>query len=226
MLHLPKNRWHAFAWHLAFSIAILIVLICLIAFYWYPGVYIDVGGWEGMKIAAAVDLLLGPILTLMVYNPLKKSIKWDMAFVFLMQFSCLTAGVWIIHNERPVAEVFSIDAVFVNTYKESKLVEGNLSATQLLHGSYPKRVYLELPDDYQESVLLEFSSLTNESAPLHLNQRYYQQYDQDSGNISDRHLKANFDENLQCYWLHFEATHYVGEACYSPNKGVKKIRRR
>ena len=54
MLHLPKNRWHAFAWHLLFSALILVLLIVVIAFYWYPGIYIDVGGWEGMKIAAEI----------------------------------------------------------------------------------------------------------------------------------------------------------------------------
>ena len=71
------NRWQAFSIHLCISSVIFVTLLFIIVAFWYPGVFIYLGGWLGIKIVAAVDMVLGPLLTLIIFNPAKKKLKID-----------------------------------------------------------------------------------------------------------------------------------------------------
>lgn len=63
--------------HLLLSVVIFSLLFGILIFFWYPSPYFSAsGGWEGLKIAAAVDLVLGPILTLIVFNTKKANKNW------------------------------------------------------------------------------------------------------------------------------------------------------
>ncbi len=59
--------------HLALSFLIFVVILYFILFEWYPEPFFTAqGGWLGIKIMAFVDLVLGPALTFIVFNHLKK----------------------------------------------------------------------------------------------------------------------------------------------------------
>ncbi|MDO8700932.1 MAG: hypothetical protein Q7J77_00765 [Undibacterium sp.] len=75
----------------------------------------------------AVDLVLGPLLTFLVYNPQKKLLhfdrkkllKFDLAIIFLIQVSALSYGVYMSYISRPVYVVYStnrFDSVGANEY--------------------------------------------------------------------------------------------------------------
>ena len=75
------GRIKAFLIHLGISLVILFVLLYLLVFVWYPPpLFAADGGMQGLKIILGVDLVLGPLLTLMVYNPAKgwKRLKFDL----------------------------------------------------------------------------------------------------------------------------------------------------
>lgn len=102
------NRFGAFAIHLGISLVIFAVLGYLIVFQWYPDFFFTSdGGWQGIRIVALVDLVLGPTLTLVVYKKGKPSLKFDLTVIALLQTACLIAGVYVVWSERPVAMVFS-----------------------------------------------------------------------------------------------------------------------
>ncbi|KAB0769044.1 hypothetical protein F7O87_33620, partial [Pseudomonas aeruginosa] len=69
IVHFAGSRWRAFFIHLLISLAIFIVLLAIICLWWYPGALFEIaGGWQGVRIVAAVDMVLGPLLTLVVYD--------------------------------------------------------------------------------------------------------------------------------------------------------------
>jgi len=96
--------------HLVLSIVIFSGVIAALLFLWYPPPYFTAsGGWQGLKIAASVDLVLGPLLTFVVFDLKKKSrqkLMGDLIAIALMQFTALAWGVHTIYNQRPVAVVF------------------------------------------------------------------------------------------------------------------------
>ncbi len=97
------TRFSAFLIHLGISIAIFLVLLAIVVFVWFraPLFSID-GGWDGIKIIAGVDLVLGPLLTLIVYKPGKPRLKLDLTIIGLIQTVALISGTWIVHAQRPV----------------------------------------------------------------------------------------------------------------------------
>lgn len=97
------NRYQAFAVHLAVSFVIFLILLLLVFYVWYPGIFFESEkGWKAIALIAGVDLVLGPLCTLIVFNPAKKSLKMDLAIIALLQAGALIAGSYLIHERRPV----------------------------------------------------------------------------------------------------------------------------
>jgi len=101
------NRYQAFAIHIAISLVIFFILLLCITQYWYPGLLFDAGnGWKAIGIIASIDLILGPLLTLIIFNPKKKSLRIDLAIIALLQCTALIYGSWTIYQNRPIALVY------------------------------------------------------------------------------------------------------------------------
>ena len=84
-------RINAFLIHLTISFIIFLVLAYLIVLHWYPLPYFHTdGGWRGIRIIAGVDLVLGPLLTLIVFKPGKPGLKFDLTLIGLAQAVALT----------------------------------------------------------------------------------------------------------------------------------------
>lgn len=95
--------------HLFLSIIIFSGVIAALLFIWYPPPYFTAsGGWQGLKIAAGVDLVLGPLLTLIIFDLTKsrKKLMGDLMVIALLQLTALGWGVYAIYSQRPVAVVF------------------------------------------------------------------------------------------------------------------------
>ncbi len=111
-MRLPSVK-QAFAIHFLISVGVFLVLLYLMMRVWFPGelFFID-GGWQGLKLIAPIDLILGPALTLILYRPWKKSLLFDMSVIALVQTLALGYGVYSAYNQRTAAIVFSGDARF------------------------------------------------------------------------------------------------------------------
>lgn len=107
------TRLSAFATHLGISLLIFLVLLGVVVFAWYrfPLFWVD-NGWHGIKIIAGCDLVLGPLLTLIVFKPGKPRLKLDMSIIAAVQFAALTAGTYIVYLERPLMLVYA-DSYFM-----------------------------------------------------------------------------------------------------------------
>jgi hypothetical protein len=98
--------------HLLISLGVAALAATLVFAIWYPYPYrVISGGRELFLILVTVDVLLGPLITLSVFNLKKPSrtLKKDLAVVGLLQVAALVYGLWTMSLARPVHLVFEID---------------------------------------------------------------------------------------------------------------------
>jgi len=113
---IPKLK--AASIHLLISLLIFMVILYFILFDWYPEPFFTAqGGWQGIRLMAVVDLVLGPSLTFIVFNHLKqrKEIFFDISLIVLVQIVALIWGGYTVYAQRPIALVFWNDAFYTVT---------------------------------------------------------------------------------------------------------------
>jgi hypothetical protein len=105
MLISRLNRFQAAGIHFGISFGIFLVCLVLVFTVWYPGILsqVDDGWHRALLLIAGVDLVLGPLLTLIVFNPAKKSLKFDLSVIAIAQLAALIAGLYTVHTTRPLA---------------------------------------------------------------------------------------------------------------------------
>jgi hypothetical protein len=107
-----KDRFTASGIHLGISLTIALLAALLVFGLWYPYPYREMsGGRELFLIVVAVDVILGPLITLAVFNRAKpaRELKRDLVLVALLQLAALGYGMWIVFVARPVHIVFEYD---------------------------------------------------------------------------------------------------------------------
>lgn len=123
------SRWKAASLHLLISLAAAILAGSLIYFVWYPPPYFQVaGGNTLMLLIMAVDVVLGPVLTLAIFKAGKKGLKFDLAVIALLQISAFSYGLYIIAIARPVFVVAEVDrfvVVAANQLDDADLAAGS-----------------------------------------------------------------------------------------------------
>lgn len=157
-----SDRIKAFLIHLGISLIILAALLYVVIYIWYPPPFFATdGGWQGVRLIASVDIVLGPLLTLFIFNPKKGAakLKRDLWIIAVVQFSSLVAGCWIVADQRTAMVVFANNRfVSMNQTQviESEATEQVLASLKTIH---PPMAYVALPDDKTERDQLIMSNL-------------------------------------------------------------------
>ena len=75
------------------------------------------GGLSLFLILVSVDVICGPMLTLVLFNPRKprRELLTDMSLVVFIQLAALTYGIHIVHQARPLFLVHEVDRFRVIT---------------------------------------------------------------------------------------------------------------
>jgi hypothetical protein len=121
-----------------------------VAFIWYPGALLLAGGAEeGLKIVIGVDIILGPLLTLVIYNINKsrKELVRDLSIIAVFQLACLTIGMILVHEQRPLAVVYSENNFYILDKKQLEKENIELSSLDRIKGNYPKIIIEKPPED-------------------------------------------------------------------------------
>ena len=96
--------------HLSISLFIAILVMGLVFFVWYPVPLASaVGVTHIFLMMLVIDVIIGPILGLLVYKEGKKSLKFDLIVIILIQLSALCYGVYSIAEGRPAWLVYTVD---------------------------------------------------------------------------------------------------------------------
>lgn len=164
MLLASLNRWKASAIHLALSAAIGILVVALMLVVWYPQPYFAaMGGDTLIMILIGVDVVIGPLITLIVFDPKKKSLRFDLAVIALLQLSALAYGCYVVFEARPVYNVFVVDrfeAVAANQVDAESLAKVTVPEFRALPVSGPRIIAARQIDDPQRMADVVISAVS------------------------------------------------------------------
>ena len=222
------SRWVAFAIHLGISLAIFLVLLGIIFTLWFPGILFSIdGGWNGLRIIIGVDLVLGPLLTLIVFKAGKPGLKFDLTCIGLFQATCLVAGMWIVHSERPLALVLAYDTLYSLSADEFEDYGRDPALLEEFPGGYPKLVYTELPENDIEADIVSIRSQFI-GDPLYIQTERYQAMPRDDlasvfrrqQNVRNE-MRAEFRQQLpeSCLLSRFVSVVMSGFVCLNAETG-------
>lgn len=231
-----KSRWTAFAIHLVLSLAVLVLLLAIIFYWWFPRDLIFAGGVEGLRILIGVDIVLGPVLTLMVYKYGKKGLKSDLILISTLQIVCLLGGLWLVFNERPLLQVLADDGVHLLAASDYKFYQIDPSGHSR---RTPGWVLMDIPEDHAQLGSIKFTSEFADEKPfvfrddLYLPMREQGKARYDSRirfiqqAMDDKFLvRLGKRNNDDCDWVPLHSKHNFGFACVSYPAGIVALSER
>jgi hypothetical protein len=179
-----KAKLKAAGIHFAISLAVFALTVGIMFTLWYPWPYFWIdGGWQFVRLAAAIDIVLGPLLTFIVFRRGKASLRFDLAAIGTLQAAALVWGCLIMYQQRPAFVVFAYDTF--RTVTREQIVLGTRQFPELREldtGNSPPVVYLKLPEDLHEALALMLAS-QNGGTPIQTLADRYQSLG--PGNLED-----------------------------------------
>jgi hypothetical protein len=124
-----SKRLKFFFSHLSISFLIALLVIGLVFFVWYPAPLAKaVGVTNIFLMMLAIDVIVGPILGWLVYQEGKKTLKFDLSVIILIQIAALCYGVFSIEQGRPAWLVYNVDRF--ELVRKNELVDTNIQHAQ------------------------------------------------------------------------------------------------
>ena len=181
-----KDRLRASGIHLGISLSIAVLAALLMFALWYPYPYREIsGGRELFLIVVGVDVMLGPLITLAVFNRAKPKaeLRRDLALVGLIQLAALGYGLWTVFVARPVHMVFEYDRFRVVHAVDipPELIQRNRSEIEALPLNGPTLLALRPFRDGNEQMEMTMAAL--QGVPLSARPDLWQPYAQAKGQV-------------------------------------------
>lgn len=168
--------------HFVVSAAVVALAACLVFVAWYPAPWRQMLGVAAIfGVVVVVDLVCGPLLTLVLSSPAKsRRERWvDLTLIALVQLSALGYGLWSVYTARPVVLAFEVDRLFVVTANEvqTELLDQAPIGLRRLPWAGVVRVGLRestSPGEYLSSVEMSIQGVTQAMRP-----NWWRSYDDD-----------------------------------------------
>ena len=207
-----QERLRAGGIHFVFSFAVVLLFWAVARFLFYPGVLSRLGLYDGFLILVLVDIILGPLLTTVVYDSQKKSLKFDLSIIVLLQLGALIYGISLVYSQKPCVMVLSHNGLTVHTVADCRdyKIEGPF---QFRLGTVPM-VSMDLPKNLEAVDAIQFVTEFMESKPLTARSDLYVQIRslpevQLNSYLTDR----EYLDSEECYILPVISEHANGDAC-------------
>lgn len=107
-----KSAAKAMGWHFAVSLVVACIVASMVFGVWFPYPYRQLaGGTELFFLIMGVDIVCGPLLTFVLFNPAKpkRELFMDLSLVVVLQLAALAYGIWTVHQARPLYLVHEVD---------------------------------------------------------------------------------------------------------------------
>lgn len=145
-----KDKLKAAGAHIAINLILFALLLFVLLKLWYPAPYFTAsGGYQGLKIVALVDIVLGPILTFVIFNKNKKRslLLQDIFLILVIQIGAFIWGTWTVYQQRPVASVFWENRFYTVPAIALKNLGYDLNDLYQFGDKFPVMVEVEKPKD-------------------------------------------------------------------------------
>lgn len=97
-----SKRIRYFLLHLACSVILGLILVALVFLVWYPAPLASAEGVTTIFLMLlTIDVIVGPLLSLLVYKEGKNTLKMDLSVIVIVQILALSYGVYAIAQSRP-----------------------------------------------------------------------------------------------------------------------------
>lgn len=140
--------------HLSVSFIVALLVLGWIFTVWYPAPFAKATGVTHIVLLMlAIDVIVGPILGFIVYKSHKKSLKFDLMVIVLMQLVALSYGIYSLAEGRPVWMVFNGNRF--ELIRNNELLDVNVDSlvdNEYHHPSLlgPKYVAVKIAEDSSE----------------------------------------------------------------------------
>ena len=187
------NRWQAAGLHFSGSLAVIGLYLLLVVFAWYPAPYARIEGVQDVVlILVGVDVVLGPLLTLIVFNPAKVSLRLDLSLILAVQLAALAWGVQVTYAQRPLFLAYAPAAAAFSLVAASEVEAGAVPAGLESSGwGGPRQVYVNTrKSGLNAAQLVDLSRSTGRRTVAHA-----QWYEALEGHWAE--LRDNADVNIE-----------------------------
>lgn len=201
-----KGRFVAAGVHLLISLLVAAAAAALVFGVWYPYPFrVISGGLSLFGVLISVDVVVGPLLTWLVFNRRKPvgELRRDLVIIGCLQLVALAYGLWSMHQARPVYLVHEVDR-FV-TVSVADIDPADLKDATETYRSIPsfgiRTLGLREPRDQDEKLSALGLSLVGKD--LSLQPRFWQKLSEANQNsVREKskpleELRARSDENRQ-----------------------------
>lgn len=106
---MDKLKLKCFYYHLTVSLIVVISVSLTCQFIWFPSPFLKLDGtWRALLTLACIDIIIGPLLTLLLVSSKKSSREniFDLGIILIIQISALSYGLLQISQERIYALIY------------------------------------------------------------------------------------------------------------------------
>lgn len=148
-----SKRLKFFFGHLSSSICVALIIVSLVFFVWYPTpLATAVGVTHIFLMMLIIDVIVGPILGLLVYQEGKKTLKFDLGVIIVLQISALCYGIYSIEQGRPIWIAYNVDRF--ELVRKNEVITDHIQQAQLQFQQpswfKPQYIAVELAKDVQQ----------------------------------------------------------------------------
>ena len=194
-----KTKFKASLIHLALSLVLVSLITSLIIYFWYPLEYLNITNFKDISLLIiSIDLVLGPLLTFVVFNPQKKSLRFDLAVIAIIQLSALAYGVNALYNTHPLYITYNhgrFNMIQANEVSPSMAKYNDFKISKL---SSPKLAFAKMPDDPSKQVQIKFGVDLKGEPDIDKRAEYYEPH--------ENHMDAILNNSLDIVKL-FDKEH-------------------
>jgi hypothetical protein len=111
-----REKFRAFSIHFAATLVVAVSAAALIFLVWYPPPFgTMVGGLKLFTLITGIDLALGPLVSLVIYDSRKsrRALVFDYSVVAVVQAAALAYGIYSVSQARPAYVAFVKDRLEV-----------------------------------------------------------------------------------------------------------------
>ncbi len=182
-----KPKLKAFFIHLLLSLTVIALFLVVVIQVWYPDTLFKLENvWQGLQVLIPVDAVLGPLLTLVLFVPGKKRLKFDLTVIALLQIAALTYGGSLIYKQRPVFLAFVVDRFEVVLAYEEYVTDIPMERFNNKQNHSPLLSYVLPPQTIEEKNQFFFAKIPFQK----VGSRHYP-IDDYLSNIAEKSLKVN-----------------------------------
>lgn len=142
------TRFRVFQLRLLASAALLLLVFAVVRLLWYPGAYFSISGaFKQFLVLAAVVIVVGPVLSAVVYKPGKKGLTFDLWVLTGVELLVVLVAGYLLFQRQPHFAVFAVDRFEAVARAEVDISKLQTALDTTRPGHAPRLVFAKLPDD-------------------------------------------------------------------------------